>query len=643
MNPVENLDRMHEMETPPRILIVEDENIVALDIKMHLRKYGFQVAGIFSSGEEVLAHIEEVKPDLILMDIKLQGALDGLETSRIIKERYGLPVVFLTAFADEATLQRAKIIEPFGYIIKPFEEKELRTAVVIGLYRHSMEKKLRYREELFSKTLRSITDAVVVLDSREQIEYLNPVAESLLGKSLTAVQGKKFRDLFILQPVVLKLPTLRYNNLHEFHSEGKVHEVELNSSPLVNEKGERTGTVIVLHEVTAQLSMEKALHESEIQLRQAQKMEAIGRLAGGVAHDFNNLLTIILGYSRILLEDPAVNQSIRTNIEGIQQAAMRSIHLTRQLLTFSRHQSSEYKTVNLNQLVRDMEKMVRRLMGEEIRLVLSLDAEPAEVFVDQGQMEQVVVNLVVNARDAIMGVGTIFIQTGNLTLEPGFSTITGPLQGGEYVALSIRDTGVGIPDHILPNIFEPFFSTKETGKGTGLGLSTVYGIVKQSKGGILVRSAPNQGSTFTVLLPLFGKALSKEPPSKPTIENLMGTETILIVEDEEYIRNLVFKYLSPYGYKVLDAPNAGEALLLCEGIQEPIHLLVTDVILPHMDGRRLYQRLTQLIPSMKVLFISGYPRTILIEKGLLEEKDPFLQKPFDLDGFLQKVRSILDI
>lgn len=634
---------MHEMETPPRILIVEDENIVALDIKMHIRKYGFQLAGIFSSGEEVLAHIEEVKPDLILMDIKLQGALDGLETSRIIKERYGLPVVFLTAFADEATLQRAKVIEPFGYIIKPFEEKELRTAVVIGLYRHSMEKKLRHREELFSKTLRSITDAVVVLDAREQIEYMNPVAESLLGKSLTAVQGKKFRDLFTLQPVVLKLPTLRYNNLHEFRSEGKVHEVELNSSPLSNEKGKRTGTVIVMHEVTAQLSMEKALHESELQLRQAQKMEAIGRLAGGVAHDFNNLLTIILGYSRILLEDPSVNQSIRTNIEGIQQAAMRSIHLTRQLLTFSKHQSSEYKTVNLNQLVRDMEKMVRRLMGEEIRLVLSVDAEPADVFVDQGQLEQVVVNLVVNARDAINGVGTIFIQTGNLTLEPGFPTVTGSLPGGEYVTLSVRDTGVGIPDHILPNIFEPFFSTKQTGKGTGLGLSTVYGIVKQSKGGILVKSTPNQGSTFTVLLPLYGKAVSKQPSSKPSIENLMGTETILIVEDEEYIRNLVFKYLSPFGYKVFDAPNAGEALLLCEGIQEPIHLLVTDVILPHMDGRRLYQRLTQLIPSMKVLFISGYPRTILIEKGLLEEKDPFLQKPFDLDGFLQKLRSILDI
>ncbi len=317
---------------------------------------------------------------------------------------------------------------------------------------------------------------------------------------------------------------------------------------------------------------------------------------GGIAHDFNNLLTIILGYARILLEDSSISPQVRSNIEGIQQAAFRSIHLTRQLLTFSRHQSSEYKTVNLNQLVRDMEKMIRRLMGEEIRLVLSLDAEPANVFVDQGQMEQVIVNLVVNARDAINGTGSIFIQTGNLTIESGFATPTGPLQGGEYVTLSIRDTGVGIPEHILPNIFEPFFSTKETGKGTGLGLSTVYGIVKQSKGGILVRSAPNQGSTFTVLLPLQGATESKQPTFKPAIENLMGSETILLVEDEEYIRNLIFKFLSPYGYKILDAANAGEALLICEGIQEPIHLLVTDVILPHMDGPKLYQRLNTAYP-----------------------------------------------
>jgi len=312
-------------------------------------------------------------------------------------------------------------------------------------------------------------------------------------------------------------------------------------------------------------------------------------------------------------------------------------------LTFSRHQSSEYKTVNLNQLVRDMEKMVRRLIGEEIRVILSLDAEPADVYVDQGQIEQVIVNLVVNARDAIEGIGTIFIQTGNLTIEPGFSTVTGPLKGGEYVTLSIRDTGVGIPEHILPNIFEPFFSTKETGKGTGLGLSTVYGIVKQSNGGILVRSAPNQGSTFTILLPLQGKPSSKEEPAKSSTENLMGTETILIVEDEEYIRNLILKFLTPYGYKILDAPNAGEALLICEKIRDPIHLMVTDVILPHIDGQQLYRRLNQIIPSMKVLFISGYPKKILLEKGLLEEKNPFLQKPFDLEGFLRKVRSILDI
>ncbi|GAB4367808.1 MAG: hypothetical protein Kow009_04660 [Spirochaetales bacterium] len=643
MSPDKPLKLLDEMETPPRILIVEDENIVALDIKMHLRKYGFQVVGICSSGEEALIQIENSTPDLILMDIKLNGQLDGLETSRIIKERYRLPVVFLTAFADEATLQRAKVTEPFGYIIKPFEEKELQTAIVIGLYRHRMERKLRYREELFSKTLRSIRDGVVVLDSLGHIEYMNPVAESLLGLPLSQTTGKEFRSLFMLQPAVLNLPSLRYHNLHSFEKNGKIHEIELLSSPLLSETGERTGTVIILHEVTEQVEMEKALHQSELQLRQAQKMDAIGRLAGGIAHDFNNLLTIILGYCRILLDDPSISSPVRPSIEGIQQATLRSVHLTRQLLTFSRHQSTEYKSVDLNQLVKDMEKMLRRLISEEIRLVLSLEADPPIVYVDPGQMEQVIVNLVVNARDAIEGGGTIFIQTGNLAIEPGFSTLTGQLKGGEYVTLSIRDTGTGIEDHVLPNIFDPFFSTKEKGKGTGLGLSTVYGIVKQSNGGILVRTAPEQGSTFTILLPLQGNPVSREEPDTVRQEELKGTETILVVEDEEYIRGLIYKFLASFGYRILDASNAGEALLMCEESKDPIDLLVTDVVLPRLDGSRLFHRLKERFPSMKVLFVSGYPRHVLMERGLLKKEDPFLQKPFELEDFLQKVRGILDI
>ncbi|MFQ3620062.1 MAG: response regulator, partial [Spirochaetales bacterium] len=639
MHSTENLQYPTDMDRTPRIAIVEDENIVALDIKLHLRKFGFEVTGIFPSGEDLLASLEsDPSPDLILMDIKLQGGLDGIETSRVVKSQYGIPVIFLTAFTDEATLQKAKIIEPFGYIIKPFEEKELRTTIIIGLYRHHMEKKLRQREELFSTTLRSITDGVIVLGSKDQIEYMNPIAENLLSQSFSKLEGKNFRDVSTLKPMELKIPTLRFQNLHSIERDGKSRQVELRFSPLINEKGQRTGTVLILHEVTDKVAMERTLYERDQQLRQAQKMEAVGRLAGGIAHDFNNLLTIIMGYARILLEDTSLSPQARTNVEGIQQAASRSTHLTRQLLTFSRHQSLEYKIINLNNHVQEMEKMIRRLMSDEIRIVLSLEADPAEVYADQGQIEQVIINLVVNAKDSINGPGTIFIQTGNVLIEPGFTTLTGPLKEGPYVTLTIRDTGSGIPEHILPNIFEPFFSTKEKGKGTGLGLSTVYGIVKQSEGGITVTSTLGQGSTFTVLLPLRSPTTKKEQSSRPVTSNLQGTETILIVEDEEYIRNLLFKFLSQYGYHVIDTSNAGEALLM--GEEEKVHLLISDVILPRINGRKLFERFLQIHPEVKVLFISGYPKSILLEKDLIREEDPFLQKPFDLQAFLQNMRRI---
>ncbi len=642
MNSSDTWDAKCGLDLPPRIVIVEDENIVALDIKMHLKKFGFQVVGIFASGEETLEQLEVLKPDLILMDIKLQGKLDGLETSRLVTERYSIPVILLTAFADEATLQRAKIVEPFGYIIKPFDERELRTAIVIGLYRHAMQRKLRQREELFSTILQSITDGVIVLDPLERIDYMNSLAESMIEQSLTHVQGKLFREIFHLRPSEIKIHALRYGSINELNTPGKTRQVEMTTSPLVNERGEKAGTVIVLHDVTEQITVETALYNSEVQLRQAQKMEAIGRLAGGIAHDFNNFLTIILGYVRLLLDDSSIGTNIRTNIEGIQQAALRSVNLTRQLLTFSRNQVAESKICNLNTLVRDMEKMIRRLVSEEVNVIVSVDANPSEVYVDPGQIEQAIVNLVINAKDAINGPGSIYIQTSNMEIEPGFTTVTGPLNGGQYVSLTVRDTGHGIPDHLLPNIFEPFFSTKESGKGTGLGLSLVYGIVKQCEGGILVQSTPEEGSTFTLLFPLQSTTITVKKNREDTGKDLRGTETVLVVEDEEYIRSLITKYLSRYGYHIVEAPNAGEAFLICEETQDPIDLIVTDVILPHINGRKLYERLKGIIPSLKVLFISGYPQKILLEKGLLTPEATFLQKPFDFDVFLQKVRKILD-
>jgi PAS domain S-box-containing protein len=625
-----------------RIVVVEDEHIVALDIKMHLQKYGYVVPGMFASGEELLDSLDTMKPDLVLMDIKLQGKLDGLETSKIIKEKHRIPVILLTAFADEATLERAKKIEPFGYIIKPFEEKELRTTIVIALYKHKIEQKLRDREELFATTLKSIADAVLVIDNDGRIEYINPVAEKFLDITFENIINKNLEEVADLKESSENDIRERYKDVYDLKSKNGIFHVERTASPLINDKGARSGTVVVLHDITEQLSTDKALREREDQLRQSQKMEAIGRLAGGIAHDFNNLLTVIMGYSKLISEDEGANGFVRSNIEGIQQAALKSVSLTRQLLTFSRHQVMELKSVNLNRLISDMEKMIRRLISEETSITISLEASHPQIFVDQGQIEQVLVNLVVNARDAMNDAGSLILRTGNAQVEKSFPTCMGTIAPGKYVTLTIRDTGYGIPPEVVTKIFDPFFTTKESGKGTGLGLSTVYGIIQQSSGYITVESEMTKGTTFCIYLPLHAGA--EEPAAVKTESRvtITGTETILLVEDEEHVRNLMSRILTKQGYHVFEAQNAGEALLICEEHKNKIHLLVTDIILPHVNGSRLAKRLSALRPDLKIAFVSGYPLKLIQERNLLQEGDVFIQKPFDVDSFTLKIRNILD-
>jgi two-component system cell cycle sensor histidine kinase/response regulator CckA len=629
-----------------RILVVEDENIVALDIKMHLQKNGYFVPGVFASGEAAIANIEKLKPDLVIMDIKLQGGMDGLEASTFIKSHYRLPVILLTAFADEATIERAKITEPFGYIIKPFEERELRTAITIALYRHKMELKLREREALFSALFNSIAEGILVLDEENRIEFLNPAAVGISGRNAADCLHAPIQAIFPFidiqdgsgQDDVVDEP-ISYAR----QTGGRLFYIEKTASPLLDDSGARKGTVVILHDITTRVETERALRQSEDQLRHSQKMEAIGRLAGGIAHDFNNLLTVIMGYTRLMLDDESSNPELRSNIEGIQQAVLRSVSLTRQLLVFSRHQMLEFKNVDINFLVSDMEKMIRRLVSEDTSINLALDASHPEIYVDRGQIEQVLINLAVNARDAMIDGGTLFIKTGNVRVEQGFLSVMGAVQPGSYVTLSVRDTGTGIKGDQLGKIFDPFFTTKETGRGTGLGLSLAYGIIQQSGGYITVASEENRGSTFTLYLPHSTKNGVVEDPITQKKEAFGGTETILLVEDEENIRKLIGRVLSQKGYHVLEAQNAGEALLINEEFQGQIPLLITDVIMPYVSGPKLCRRLRAIRADMKVLFISGYPYKVLQERQLISDQDNFVQKPFDLDKFAQSIRRVLDI
>jgi two-component system cell cycle sensor histidine kinase/response regulator CckA len=382
----------------------------------------------------------------------------------------------------------------------------------------------------------------------------------------------------------------------------------------------------------------------ENQFRQAQKMEAVGRLAGGVAHDFNNLLMVISGYTEVLLERTGNNNPLYSKIEAIHQATERATTLTRQLLAFSRKQLLELKVVDVNIIVADMERLLRPLIGENIELQTKLAPDLGRTRADAGQIEQVLMNLVVNSKDAMPNGGKITIQTANIKLEDDdLRRDYSYIRPGPYLMLSVSDTGQGMDKETQARIFEPFFTTKEKGKGTGLGLSTVYGIIKQSGGYVLAQSEPGQGTTFRIYLPRVEAAAESRDPVRISKSQTGGTETVLLVEDEESVRQLVRETLEAKGYKVLEADSGEAALRLASHHAGPIHMLVTDVVMPGMSGRELSTQLCASHPQTKVLYLSGYTEDAIVHEGVLEPGTAFLQKPFTLQMLSRKVRDVLGI
>ena len=380
----------------------------------------------------------------------------------------------------------------------------------------------------------------------------------------------------------------------------------------------------------------------EEQLRQAQKMEAIGRLAGGIAHDFNNLLMAIYGYSEIVLNSLGANAPARKSVEQIMKAGERAATLTRQLLAFSRRQVLELRVLDLNAVVTNFEAMLKPLIGEDIHLVTVLQPRLGLVKADPGQIEQVILNLTVNARDAMPEGGKLTIETANVELDEAYASRHVSVQPGPYVMLALSDTGCGMDAETQARIFEPFFTTKEPGKGTGLGMSTVYGIVKQSGGNIWIYSEPGKGTTIKTYLPRVEGVAEGSEPAHPRSSVLRGSETILLVEDEEMVRSLTREILESHGYAVCEARDSTEALSICHTHSGSIHLLVTDVVMPGLSGRELAARLGTIHPETKVLYMSGYTDDAVVRHGVLNSGLAFLQKPFSANVFLRKVREVLD-
>jgi PAS domain S-box-containing protein len=398
----------------------------------------------------------------------------------------------------------------------------------------------------------------------------------------------------------------------------------------------------VATDITDRKRAEQALDESEQQLRQSQKLEAVGRLAGGVAHDFNNLLTVIMGYSDMLLRSE-LEDEVREKLAEINKAADRAASLTRQLLAFSRKQVLKPEVINPNALIEGTGKMLRRLIGEDIEVLTALREDVGKVNADPGQIEQVLINLVVNARDAMPRGGTITIETGNVTLDEAYADLHFAVSSGSYVMLAVSDTGMGMDAETRKHIFEPFFTTKELGKGTGLGLSMVYGIVKQSGGNIWVYSEPGKGTTFKIYLPLVHSEVAERSlAGEARAASQPATETILLIEDEEMVRNLAVNILQERGYRVLAALNGEEAIEFAESHAGAIDMMITDVVMPRMNGKQIAERVSNFRPGIPVLYMSGYTDEAIVHHGVIEAGTNFIEKPFTSGGLASKIREILD-
>ncbi|MFN2531332.1 MAG: response regulator [Pyrinomonadaceae bacterium] len=423
--------------------------------------------------------------------------------------------------------------------------------------------------------------------------------------------------------------------------DGSIVWVRTATIVVVDDSGRPEGIRGVITDITESKRLEEALRSSEAQLRQSQKLEAIGKLAGGIAHDFNNLLTVIGGYSSILLGRLAKGSPHRSPVEEIKKASDRASGLTRQLLAFSRKQILHPKLLDLSAVVVDLEKMMRRLIGEDIDLFALTDPNLGKIKADPGQIEQVLLNLIVNARDAMPQGGKLTIETANAALTADYARRYGAT-AGSYVMLAVSDTGCGMEKEITEQIFEPFFTTKAPGKGTGLGLSTVYGIVKQSDGHIWLYSEPGKGTTFKIFLPQWSESRETEQIDLEHDGVTQGNETILLVEDEDQVRDILTEILQNQGYRVLIASNGPEALNIASVKNNAIHLLLTDVVMPQMSGVELAGEIVLLRPNLKILYMSGYTDDAIVRHGLLDEKLSFLQKPFDAATVARKVRQVLD-
>jgi PAS domain S-box-containing protein len=558
--------------------------------------------------------------DVMLLDLSLPDA-DGLDTLiRAHAEAPKIPIVVLTGHDDEALAVRAVRAGAQDYLVKGRMDGDL----LVRSIRYASERgraveALERREEHYRSLIENSMDLISILNLDGTIRYVSPSHERMLGYPLDELVGKNVvsfvhpQDRARVQRALVNGNNGRPVECRVRHCDGSWHVLESFSRDLSHVAGVN-GMVVNARDITERKHLEEQLHHS-------QRLEAVGRLAGGVAHDFNNLLMVITGYSHMLLDGMHSSDPARQDLEQVVKASERATDLTRQLLAFSRRQGVRASLVNLNGLVREMERMLRRVLGEEIQLIVQLAPDLKTVRADPGQIEQVILNMAVNARDAMSSGGQLLIETRNAR-QPAHDCVT----------ISITDTGIGMDAQVVSRVFEPFFTTKE--HGTGLGLATSYGIIKENGGDLRVESTPGKGTTFHIELPVTEQTPEEiDSPAERRVPQ--GTETILLVEDEDPVRRVVETMLKRHGYHVLASSSSNDALAIAEQHRAEIHLLITDIMMPGMSGRKMAECLTARRPDMKVLYVSGYG------DAKAQNDLHFLQKPFSTEELATKIREIL--
>lgn len=635
--------------TPAKILIVEDEIIVARDLQRTLLQLGYDVPSLATSGKEAIDLVGRHHPDLVLMDIVLRGDMDGIETAREIHLHLDIPVVYLTAYSDTQILKRAKITEPFGYIAKPYGERELHATIEIALYKDAMEKKLKDRQAWLAAILRSIGDAVIAADGAGRVIFMNAQAELLTGWNRQDAEGRPSREVITIvnedtgetapsaNPETISEATVEIlaGNTTLIGKDGRRTPIDASRAPIADGKGSGTGVVLVFRDVAERRRLEE-------ERQKIQKLESLGVLAGGIAHDFNNILTAILGTVSLAKLRIDHRDELADSLSCAEEACIHAKDLTRQLLTFAKGGMPIRSVASISNLLRESVEFALRGSNVQGAYLLPDALWPAEV--DTGQIRQVVYNLVMNAVQAMPEGGKIQISAENIVVRGGGEA---PLKDGNYLKIRIRDHGAGIPRHYLPKIFEPYFTTKQ--HGSGLGLATCFSIVKKHDGHIAVDSELGVGTVFDLYLPASSKAapadvdVAKATPV--TEKSLHGQGRILVMDDDEFIITLTSRALEQFGHDVVCARDGRELITLYREIMNrggSVDAFIIDLTIPGgMGGRQTIQELLKIDSGVVAIVSSGYSDDPVLANFREYGFRDALPKPYTIEDLIAVLNRVM--